>query len=391
MLTSFLTAAAEFLSQGEPKQRAWVERRARFILGVRENQNEGGNQNDTPPRKRARYDVCTPVSSPVKGKNDRSTDLLHNNASHSGVDRTSTKSGGERTTRKEHEREVHVEIHPSPVVTNISFTELLNSDGNDYNKQDTMHNDLAGETRVCGGDESRGEMRRVRIQDGRVHLASELNQTMQQQERLGSDRGSILPEETIRERNARMSGRPETTDSDRLHTLLSSPRSPVDVIKLYCEETPYQSPIEIDFQAVRNKKIAYDQYDWLYEKCFKEFREWWSEHGDKINQAYEIMDNHKNKFSQITIDSFKFARDYCLNHLYESESARKSLQNLKLSGETENCALDLQLNVAKLWADKEGGGGMRWCMLKCTEHAKLILNGPLADDRQEKTTNVDRA
>lgn len=176
--------------------------------------------------------------------------------------------------------------------------------------------------------------------------------------------------------------------------MLSSDGSSVVVeaeANLYCEETPYQSPVEIDFTAVRNKIIAYDQYDWLYEVCFKEFREWWADQGGRINQAYQWMDQHKDRFSQLLIDSFKFCRDYCLNHLYESESARKLLNDMKLRGETENCTLDLQLNVAKSWVDREGGGGMRWCMQKAKEHADYILQlRPVADDEGQKVANVDR-
>lgn len=396
MLTFFPTAAVEFLAEGEPKQRTWVERRARFVLGVRPGENNQRDANDDPPRKRPRLDVPTPVSSPVKGKNVTVTADIHTDPHEHTVARTSPRAGRQRTTSQEHGGQMHSEIHDSLTLINRSCTELLQlHNGSDRQERAEMPHDMARESGVRGGEECRGEMRQIRIQNGTIHLASELNQTMRQHEGLGGTGGSILPEETIRERDEGMPGGSKTTDSDALHTLLSGNNTvdtDPDPINLYCEETPYQSPAEIDFRLIRNRQLAYDQYDWLYEKCFADFRAWWSKNGERINKAYAIMDHHRDTISQLTIDSFKFARDYCLNHLYESESARKGLAMLKQSGEIENCALDLQLNVAKLWADKEGGGGMRWCMKKCQEHADYFMGlGPLADAQQDETTNVDRA
>lgn len=222
-------------------------------------------------------------------------------------------------------------------------------------------------------------------------MASKLDQTLQRQEGLGSSGGEILREILVRERDRPVSGGQDTQESRPLLRVLSSDGDHVVEANMYCEETPYQSPVEIDFTAVRNKIIAYDQYDWLYEVCFKEFREWWADQGGRINQAYQWMDLHRGRFSQLLIDSFKFCRDYCLNHLYESESARKLLNDMKLRGETENCTLDLQLNVAKNWVDREGGGGMRWCMQKAKEHADYILQlRPVADDEGQKIADVDR-
>lgn len=397
MLTFFPTAAVEFLAEGEPKQRTWVERRARFVLGVRPGENIQRDTNDDPPRKRPRLDLPTPVSSPVKGNNVTITADIHTDPNEHTVVRTSPRTGRERTTSQEHGGEMHSQVHDSLTLINQSCTEMLQlHDRSDHQGRTKMHHDMAGETRMRGGDKCRREMRQIRIQNGTIHLASELDQTVRQQKGLGSTGGNILPEKTIRERDEGMPGGSKTTDNNTLHTLLPGNGSPVntepDPINLYCEETPYQSPAEIDFRLIRNRQLAYDQYDWLYEKCFADFRTWWSKNGERINKAYAIMDLHRDTISQLTIDSFKFARDYCLNHLYESESARKSLATLKQSGEIENCALDLQLNVAKLWADKEGGGGMRWCMKKCQEHADYFMGlDPLADAQQDETTNVDRA